>query len=100
MGRRLDGFDVELQFDADGQVSKVSYVDGDGCGREADFSNPDTKLMDLVKYHLEHYRTSHKMTPERRCSFKMTGVDNGMAVNFRCTSEPHGPHQKHTLEQV
>lgn len=89
MGRRLDGFDIELEFDSDGKVRTVSYRDGDGCGHEALFSDPNTKLRDVVDYHLAHYKRGHDMVPERKCSFVIPHPDAGSNMEFYCDLEPH-----------
>lgn len=88
MGRRLDGFDIELTFTADGKIDTVSYRDGDGCGAEALFSDPNTKLRDVVDYHLAHYKRSHRMEPARMCDFTLPHPSD-MSIEYHCNREPH-----------
>jgi hypothetical protein len=91
MGRRLDGFDIELEFNADGGISKVSYYDQAGCGKQEEVRLSDT-IADVVGMHLVHYHRSHEMEPPRKCKFQ---VEIG-GEPVRCTREPHmgdGPHE-------
>jgi hypothetical protein len=87
MGRRLDGFDIELQFDHEGGIKTVSYRDGDGCGHEALFSDPNVKLRDVVDYHLAHYKRSHRMEPSRMCNFVLPHPTE--PTEYHCNREPH-----------
>jgi hypothetical protein len=97
----LENFDIRLEFNAEGKVNTVSYADGDGCGHEALFSDPNTKLRDVVDYHLRHYLVGHKQSPKKRCPMTMTGVDpdTQTPLNFRCILEPHRAGSRHQLEQ-
>lgn len=88
MGRRLDGFDVELAFDAEGKVSKTEYSDGDGCGARREFDPYATTVWEMVQYHLKHYKTSHKMEPARMCTFSMPHPTVS-EILFECNREPH-----------
>lgn len=84
----LDGFDIRLSFAADGKVETVSYADGDGCGHEALFSDPNTKLRDVVDYHLAHYKRSHRIEPTRMCGYSLPMPGNDK-VHFVCNRDPH-----------
>lgn len=89
MGSRIDGFDIDLEFDDLGRVSTIKYTDGAGCGHSALFSDPSTKLSDVVGYHLSHYKNSHKMEPPKKCAFSAVGYEGDTEVTFDCMSEPH-----------
>jgi hypothetical protein len=93
----LDSFNVDLQFDSAGKTRTVSYSDGDGCGHSALFSDPNTKLMDVVNYHLGHYKRGHRMEPKRKCTFELPHTSNGDQLVYYCTLEPH-PGDNHELE--
>lgn len=97
MGSRLDGFDIQLEFDAKGKVRTISYADGNGCGHSALFSNPATKLTEVVDYHLAHYKQSHRMEPRKKCSFELPHTSEAGDLIYYCTLEPH-PGDNHELE--
>lgn len=95
MGSNLSGFDIELTFDAQGSVEEIQYVDQEGCGHSRKVSSELT-LADVVRYHMDHYRQRHGMTPPKRCGFEVIGD----GLTFRCLIEPHDTYTKHKLEQV
>lgn len=84
----LDDFNIGLTFNSQGQVDTVEYRDSDGCGHSALFSDPSTKLLDVVQYHLAHYKRGHRMEPARFCGFTLDhpGDDD---IKFVCNLEPH-----------
>lgn len=88
MGSQLDGFDIGLTFTDEGKVGTVRYIDGSGCGHSALFSDPNTKLRDVVEYHLAHYKRGHRMEPARRCGFALPHPDN-ITIEYHCNREPH-----------
>lgn len=83
----LDNFDIHITFDADGKVNATLYSDGDGCGHTQQI-DIQAKVANLVDYHLEHYRRSHKQVPKQYCRFTLAHpqVDN---IEFYCVLEPH-----------
>lgn len=87
MGRRLDGFDIELTFDEDGRVATTAYCDGEGCGISRPFDQ-STPLGELVEYHLKHYKVSHRMTPQRMCNFVLPHPTRP-ETEYHCSREPH-----------
>lgn len=87
MGRRLDGFDIELTFDSDGKVATTEYRDGDGCGAAREFDPYATTLWEVVEHHLRHYKVSHKMTPVRMCDFVLPHPAE--PIEYHCNREPH-----------
>lgn len=94
MGRRLDGFDVELEFNNGGNVAKVSYHDSEGCGHEQEFS-PDNTIESLVRYHLDHYKTGHRMTPPIMCGFAVAIEGGG---RMECIKEQHHESEHHIFK--
>lgn len=94
MGNRLDGFDIELEFDASGAPRKISYRDGDGCGHEHEFDF-DTPLGVVAEYHLGHYWRGHQMKPRKRCPFVLKHPENDK-VEFFCVMDPHN-NEHHEL---
>lgn len=96
----IEEFIVRVRFDNDGQASEVVYWDQEGCGHERVITL-HAKIVNLVDYHLNHYRVSHKMVPRKRCPMQMFGVDpqTQKPVSFRCILTPHSAEVKHTLEQ-
>jgi hypothetical protein len=88
MGRRLDGFDIDLQFDNEGKVSRVSYHDSEGCGAERPIS-PDMTVGEVIAHHLAHYKSSHAMEPAKKCDFTAVGQQDDAEVTFYCILEPH-----------
>lgn len=93
MGRRLDGFDVELEFGKDGEVSRVNYHDSEGCGHEQEF-NLDNDVRSLVRYHIDHYKRSHRMTPPRMCGFSVSIEGGG---RMECEKERHDESENHVF---
>lgn len=93
MGKRLDGFDVRLEFDPDGGVVAVFYKDAEGCGHEKRMDVGDS-IRRLVEYHLSHYRRSHDMAPQPWCQQQLGLVDGTV---LRCTVDPKIPHEEHTF---
>lgn len=91
MGRRLDGFDVTLEFNAEGEVAKAFYHDSDGCGHEREFS-PDHSIQSMVRYHLDHYKDSHLMVPPRVCGFSVQ-IEGGGRLD--CQKERHSGSEQH-----
>lgn len=94
MGANLEEFIVRVKFDKAGQPSEVIYWDQEGCGHEQRV-DIQARVINLVDYHLSHYRKSHRMTPKSRCGFTVE-ADH---LKFECHLEPHGPGIKHKLEQ-
>lgn len=90
MGRRLDGFDIELGFNVDGDVDCITYHDQEGCGHEIEFP-PMTPIVDIVKQHLDHYARSHRMTPPRMCRMTIQVFDG---PTLRCVREWHDTDEK------
>lgn len=99
MGSNLNGFDVNLKFDAEGKVETATYIDQEGCGHEHAFEvgvGSMVTLQNVIDYHLSHYSRSHDMTPPKRCDFEVKTP----GLVFRCTEKPHDKYTKHRLEQV
>lgn len=99
MGNSLDEFNVRLEFDHNGDVSRASYWDQAGCGHEKEM-DLGTPLDDVVSYHLHHYRESHLMTPPRRCGFKIKADLPGGVTGavLHCVRDPHPDGTKHHFE--
>lgn len=97
MGRRIDGFDIHLSFDANGLVVGYTYGDDEGCGHTRQFSTT-TELGEVAKYHLRHYKSSHKMEPAKRCTYTLKDTEAGLS--FECTLPPHGVTINHELKQA
>lgn len=87
MGRRLDGFDIELTFDPKGEVESLRYSDGDGCGHSHEVT-PETPLAQVVEYHLRHYKRSHRMEPTKMCNFVLLHP-HVVEIEYHCSREPH-----------
>lgn len=100
MGRNINEFIVQLEFNDAGEVTAVIYWDQEGCGHRREIDE-ESKVVNLVDYHLAHYRKSHRMEPPKRCPMQMTGVDpdSRLPMIFRCTLEPHDSNTKHQMEQ-
>lgn len=88
MGRRLDGFDIELTFTSDGKLSTASYRDGDGCGVAREFDPWSVTLYEVIDYHLKHYKVSHRMEPSRMCGFVLAHPTDE-TISYHCNLEPH-----------
>jgi hypothetical protein len=90
MGRRLDGFDIVLEFDANGDVRTTTYVDRAGCGHTQSFYLSD-HLDEVVQYHLHHYALDHAMTPPAQCpaTVRLMVDERGRACNIplQCTND-------------
>ena len=87
MGNRIDGFDIVLTFDSQGHVRTAEYRDSEGCGAEKEFGL-GTVLADVVGYHLDHYRVSHKRVPKRSCPVSITATLGVLdQVVLRCTED-------------
>lgn len=106
MSSSLDDFNIRLEFNAVGEVSKISYWDQAGCGHEKAV-DPGTSVDDVVLYHLKHYRESHRMAPPRTCPYQVEAVHLGIIPYqvetvhlgiMRCVLEPHPEHVKHRFE--
>lgn len=93
MGNRLDGFDINLQFNEDGEVKVISYEDAEGCGREVDL-DPAMTIDDVARIHLEHYEQSHHMKPRVVCPVRIT-ADN---KTLRCILTQHDESSRHLFE--
>lgn len=87
MGSRLDGFDIQLEFNADGSVGSIYYEDAEGCGKRIRV-DPSYTLYEVVGTHLNHYGSSHKMEPPKYCSFTLPSPGNP-ELEYHCTLQPH-----------
>lgn len=99
MGNSLDDFNIRLEFDHNGDVSKASYWDQAGCGQER-VMDLGTPLDDVVSYHLKHYRESHRMQPPKLCGYQIKADTPGgiKGAVLRCVHEKHGPGTNHRFE--
>jgi hypothetical protein len=95
MGRKLDGFDIDLEFDGDGGVASISYCDGEGCGHSTEL-HKDTTLGEVAQYHLRHYSQGHDMRPPKKC--KETIEDTRLGQVLRCTVGADTHHYTHKFE--
>jgi len=100
MGSNIKEFIVSLEFTDQGELATATYWDQEGCGHTQQM-DPEAKIVNMVDYHLAHYKKSHRLEPRKRCPMAMTGVDpsSQRPINFRCTLEPHSANVKHQLEQ-
>jgi hypothetical protein len=104
MAQDLSTFTVRLDFNEEGEVAAITYEDLVGCGEEHALdmgSQPDMTVLQLVRYHLDHYDQNHNVRPRVRCGYAIRtepfAVDLEPRV-LRCTHEVHSDEVKHRFE--